>query len=93
MISRHNIRIKDPILHAPICLFGCTLSFLPRFLDIFNQPILLLGLFRVDLVALLGQVVLELLWVPFRVRDYYFGIPVRLDNLYKVLPICRFGIR
>lgn len=44
-------------------------------------------------MPLLGQVVLELLRVPFGVGGYYFGVPVQFDNLFEILPVRRCGIR
>lgn len=91
--TKANLRIKDPILDTPIRLLGRFLGLLPSFLNFVDEPGLLFGLFQVDLVPLLGQVILELLRVPLRVGDYYFDVPVLLDNVFKVLSARRFGIR
>lgn len=80
-------RVKDPVLNTAVGLIALLSSLVPEVLDLRDQCVLILLGTLLDLLALGGDVVLQLGGVPGVVWLDSVVLPVVLDKVLEVLAV------
>lgn len=88
----YNVRIEDPITCIGICLSNSLLSLGPVVLDLLDEGVFGANGTVLGLVALEREVRLELRCFPAVVRSHDLVVPVLLDEVFEIFPICGSGM-
>jgi hypothetical protein len=83
-----DIPIKDPVTDIGVGVVHRVLSVRPVCLDLSDQAVLVLLGALLGLVALGGQVMLQLFGVPAVVGRNSLVVPVGLDQVLQVFSVC-----